>query len=191
MTDRIKEMLFENLGGELAGERVADVFSGTGTLGLEALSRGASRVVFVEKDHKAHALLHQNVSMLEVQPETFCWRTDVLRCSFKPKGKPEFLLYDLIFFDPPYEMVRNAHTNRLLHQAIQRLGKPDVSAPDAHMLVRIPKFAKLECSPLWRQKHLFDVSGMQIYWYVKSGDTGRVPAPSLQAPAVPAPHIEP
>ena len=66
ITDRAKEMLFDRL-GTFDGERVADVFAGTGTIGLEALSRGASRVVFVEQDRLAHELLRENVAALGVE----------------------------------------------------------------------------------------------------------------------------
>ena len=52
ITDRVKESLFERLSGELEGKRIADVFAGTGTLGLEALSRGAKSVVFIESDRR-------------------------------------------------------------------------------------------------------------------------------------------
>ena len=54
MTDRIKEIFFERIQDRLAGRRIADVFAGTGPLGLEALSRGAKSAVFFESDRKAY-----------------------------------------------------------------------------------------------------------------------------------------
>src|ERR687895_355607 len=77
LTDRVKEHLFQRLGA-FDGERVLDVFAGTGTIGLEALSRGARTAVFVERDHKAFELLRKNVAALGVTDETLCWRADVL-----------------------------------------------------------------------------------------------------------------
>ena len=61
ITDRVKVALFARLQNRLEGARVADIFSGTGTLGLEALSRGAASVVFIENDHRAWELLRENV----------------------------------------------------------------------------------------------------------------------------------
>ena len=67
ITDRVKETLFERIGDELVDRKVADVFAGTGSLGLEALSRGAKSVVFIESDRRAFELLEQNVATLGVQ----------------------------------------------------------------------------------------------------------------------------
>ena len=105
ITDRVKEILFERTQDLLVDRRIADIFSGTGSLGFEALSRGAQSVVFLESDGKAFELLKQNVAALGVEDRTLCWRTDALKSSFHPKGVDAFLPYDVVFFDPPYRMV--------------------------------------------------------------------------------------
>ena len=74
--DRVKESLFARIENRLVGARVADVFSGTGTLGFEAISRGAASVVFVESDRKAQELLRKNVAALKLEDRTLCWATD-------------------------------------------------------------------------------------------------------------------
>ena len=76
ITDRVKETLFERIGEDLVDRKVADIFAGTGSLGLEALSRGAKSVVFIESDRRGHELLRQNVATLGVEDRTLCWRTD-------------------------------------------------------------------------------------------------------------------
>ena len=67
ITDKVKEVLFERIEQEFPGSHIADVFAGTGALGLEALSRGARTVAFLENDRQAYHLLQQNVAALGVE----------------------------------------------------------------------------------------------------------------------------
>ena len=163
ITDRVKEILFERLTGSFEEARVADVFAGTGTLGLEALSRGASSVVFIESDRKAHEVLVQNVAHLKVESETLCWRADVLRCSFRPKGVPAFLPYDVIFFDPPYRLVPFIQPGDALFKSLERLAREDVSAADALLVFRTPQEAEFTLPPVWPIDEVLDVSSMNVH----------------------------
>src|SRR6185369_8545803 len=86
ITARVKVALFDRLQPDLDEARVADIFSGTGTIGLEALSRGAASVVFVESDLRAFERLKHNVAALKAESDVMCWQTDASKCSFKPKG---------------------------------------------------------------------------------------------------------
>lgn len=99
-TDRTRESLFNILMGGRFGDpvtdaRVLDLFAGTGALGLEALSRGATSVTFVEQGRKALSLLTQNIALCQAGPDTRILRTDATRL---PPGTP----HDLVFLDPPY-----------------------------------------------------------------------------------------
>ncbi|NHF73776.1 16S rRNA (guanine(966)-N(2))-methyltransferase RsmD [Paracoccus xiamenensis] len=100
-TDRVRETMFNllvnSLGIRLEGMRVLDLFAGTGALGLEALSRGASRVAFVDDGTAARALLRANVEKARAMGSTDIWRRDALKLG--PNRGPG---YDLIFMDPPY-----------------------------------------------------------------------------------------
>lgn len=103
-SDRTREAVFNMLahGGfgtppPPEGRRVLDLFAGTGALGLEALSRGAARAVFVDDLAKARALVRQNVEMMGVIGETKIWRRDATRLG-PCRGAP----FDLVFADPPY-----------------------------------------------------------------------------------------
>ena len=103
-SDRVREALFSVLGGRsvLADARVLDVFAGTGALGLEALSRGATRVTFVERDAKALVCLRANVDELGLVSEC-----KVHACAveaFVRRAQPEF---SLLLADPPYALVRS------------------------------------------------------------------------------------
>src|SRR2546422_1372879 len=69
-SDRLRETLFNILATRIAGARVLDGFAGTGAVGIEALSRGAAHVTFVERDAKATALIEANLARCEVAPDT-------------------------------------------------------------------------------------------------------------------------
>lgn len=183
ITDRAKEQLFENLGGELHGERVADVFSGSGTIGLEALSRGASSVVFFERDRAAFEALRANIDYLKVPDETLCWKTDILRTSFAPKNADQFFPYDLIFFDPPYKMVPELAPQSQLGKALVRLARPSVSASGASLVFRTPRRARFEMPDVWELDWELPISDMMITVYRRKDqeDDGELNASDAEA----------
>jgi 16S rRNA (guanine966-N2)-methyltransferase len=95
--DKIKESLFSILGEGIVGARVLDLFAAAGGLGLEALSRGASKVVFVEKDRNSYRMLVENISSLDVADKTILIKRDV-RSYLKQSDFPA----THVFCDPPY-----------------------------------------------------------------------------------------
>jgi len=167
ITDRVKETLFAHLESEIADRRVADVFAGTGTIGLEALSRGAAGVVFFENDHNAFSLLKQNISRLEVEQETLCWRVDVRRTSFRPKGVPHLLPFDLVFFDPPYRMLDELRPGLPLFKSLVRLGLPTVTSAEALLMLRTPREAQFEVPTCWKADRVLTLSSMEIHFLRK------------------------
>lgn len=96
-SDRAKEALFNILQFDIAGSEFLDLYSGTGGIGLEALSRGAERVVFVDNSRESVKLLKENLAYLKEQAEVV--ESDAL--SFVSLTKDKF---DLIFLDPPYSV---------------------------------------------------------------------------------------
>ncbi len=87
--------------GELQGARVLDLFAGTGALGIEALSRGAERVVFVERQLGATRTLRENIAALGIEPRRAqVRRADVLAALRSARRRKE--TYDLVLIDPPY-----------------------------------------------------------------------------------------
>jgi len=99
-SDRVKEALFALL-GDIAGARVLDLFAGAGGLGIEALSRGAARAVFIERDQRALRALRENVRALGLGAARAEVRAgDVLALLRTARGRAE--TYDLVFIDPPY-----------------------------------------------------------------------------------------
>jgi 16S rRNA (guanine966-N2)-methyltransferase len=100
----VREALFAML-GELHGARVLDLFAGTGALGIEALSRGAQRVVFVEQGAGASRLLRENIRALGIgRGEAQVRHTDALSALRSARRRKE--TYDLVLIDPPYAQAR-------------------------------------------------------------------------------------
>lgn len=98
MSERIRNALFNSIGDEVRGKSVLDAFAGTGAVGLEALSRGANTVTFVEKDRAAQKVLANNVQKLGVETRTVIIYTTINNW-LENNDRQE---YDLIFADPPY-----------------------------------------------------------------------------------------
>lgn len=172
ITDRVKEHLFQLL-GPFDGEQVLDVFAGTGTMGLEAISRGAVSAVFVERDHKAFDLLRKNVETLGLQRETFCWRADVFRCSFRPKGREELLPYHRIFFDPPYAIADQIRPGTPLFKALERLARPNISSDDCELILRVPIRQAVTIPSAWRCDKTLKIGGMALHHLSRSDSEAR------------------
>lgn len=113
-TDRVKESLFNILMPKLPGSSVLDLFSGTGNLGLEALSRGCEEAVFVEKDPRALAVLRENCRSLDYEDYAEVVPLDVSKAipALSAKGRK----FDIVFMDPPYDHDLEAPTIKALDQ---------------------------------------------------------------------------
>lgn len=98
-SDRLRETLFNVLGQRLDGERVLDVFAGTGAVGLEAISRGAASATFVECDARAVRLITDNAAACGVADQCV-----VVRAAWPATGPGLGGPFDLIVLDPPYDL---------------------------------------------------------------------------------------
>ena len=118
VTDRVKQSLFDVLRERLPDAAVYDVFAGTGSFGLESLSRGASGAVFFESHRPAVERLRRNVDLLGVADRCRVVTGDLFRLGFGMMPPA-----DLIFFDPPYRYVRErtAEVDGLLTRLAGRL----------------------------------------------------------------------
>lgn len=110
MGERVRNAMFNSLGDRLEGAEVLDAFAGTGSIGLEALSRGAHDVTFVERDRIAQKVLAKNITMLGVERRTMIVRTTVSNWLETKEVK----LYDLVFADPPYTDPQLSTVSRLM-----------------------------------------------------------------------------
>ena len=107
-TDRIKETLFNMISAYIADSNFLDLFSGSGAIGIEALSRGAACAVFVEQSKKAMECIKENLRYTKLADKAEVYETDVLNALNRLEGKKTF---DYIFMDPPYNQL---HETRVL-----------------------------------------------------------------------------
>ena len=96
-SDRLRETLFNVLAPRMAGARFLDAYAGSGAVGIEALSRGAAHVTFVEQDRRAQALIQTNLDRCGVKD-----RYAIIRAGFKSAAGTLHGAFDVLFLDPPY-----------------------------------------------------------------------------------------
>ena len=124
-TDRIKETLFNMIAHGLCDSRFLDLFSGSGAIGIEALSRGAAEAVFVEKNAKAIACIRENLDKTRLSEYAQVMNTDVLTALRRLDGKQTF---DYVFMDPPYN-------HELEKQVLEYLSTSSLLETDALIIV--------------------------------------------------------
>lgn len=99
--DRVKEPLFSIIQNKILDSTVLDLFSGSGALGLEALSRGATMAVLCDKNIEAIKVINQNIEKTKMKDKAIVINTDYKKCLEQLKVKN--MKFDLIFLDPPYK----------------------------------------------------------------------------------------
>lgn len=99
-TDRIKETLFNMINTYIPGAKFLDLYSGSGAIGIEALSRGASSAIFVENNKKCVDCINYNLKFTKLQDNAYVYNKTVQIALEELKGKGQF---DIIFMDPPYD----------------------------------------------------------------------------------------
>ena len=126
-TEKVRQAVFNSLtsSGELEGAVIADLFAGSGALGLEALSRGAASCVFVERDRAALTALDTNIAALGVADRCTVRRADVLSAAASLGG------LDIAFVDPPYAFAEWAELLGRLDAAVVVAESGAVVAPPA------------------------------------------------------------
>ncbi len=99
-TDRVKEAVFSMIAPYIHGSLVLDLFSGTGNLGLEAISRGAEKAFFVDKSRDSIKIISRNILKLDMKSKSEIKNTDALKAidDFRSSN----IKFDIIFMDPPY-----------------------------------------------------------------------------------------
>lgn len=133
-TDRVKETLFNKLMFKIEDRTVLDLFSGTGNLGLEALSRGASYVTFVEKNLKSIQILKENLAKLRIPANEYkIINTDVL--TYLKSYKGEF--FDIIMADPPF-------TEKMAHDVMQAADLSGVFGPQTIMTIESQRKERID-----------------------------------------------
>lgn len=130
-SDRVREALFNIIGAKVIGAHVLDLFAGTGSLGLEAISRGAARAVFVDRSPRAIDLIRRNVALCFPGMPTEQIRLDLSRKSAERNLAANLAgcePFTLVFLDPPYE-------RDLAEMTLTLIEKSGLLAPDASVIV--------------------------------------------------------
>lgn len=133
MTARVKESLFNLLRGWFEGARVLDLFAGVGTMGLEAVSRGAREVVLIERDREIARYLEANIAALKCQDRATAIQGDALGpLATERAPKP----VDLVFLDPPYDFMLDESRRARVLDTARRLR--EVMADRGFLVLRSP-----------------------------------------------------
>jgi 16S rRNA (guanine966-N2)-methyltransferase len=133
MLDRVREAVFSTVAPWIPGARVLDLFAGSGSLGLEALSRGAAHARFVERDARALALLRANAASLALLERCEALQGDAL--SPATWGAEPL---DLVFLDPPYALLEEPGGLRLVLDTLAALVEGRL-APDGVVVLHVPR----------------------------------------------------
>lgn len=124
-SDKLRETLFNVLGPSVAGSRFVDLFAGTGAIGIEALSRRAAEVVFMENHPSAAVLILKNLESLDIRSGATVLAVDALRGMEKLSSRPksDSAGYDFVFLDPPYAAAKD------YARVLEFLGSANLLAP--------------------------------------------------------------
>jgi 16S rRNA (guanine966-N2)-methyltransferase len=147
----VREALFSIL-GDVSGARVLDLFAGSGALGLEARSRGASEVTFIDASAAAVAVIGENLGRL--RQEALVQRADALR--YLERAREAARQYDLVFLDPPYRLA--AALSPRLSNAL-----PAVLAPDARVVAESDHRRPLELTLHLADERRYGDTSIRIY----------------------------
>jgi len=141
--DRVKAAIFSSLGDAVIGQKILDLFSGTGGLGIEALSRGASSALFVDSDRQSIATIEKN--LVKAKLDGRVRQQDVFeflrRSSFKEKS-------GIIFADPPYEKTPTGE--RFTEKLLRDNSLPKLLEPDGIFVLEKRPAEELPESPFWK-----------------------------------------
>ena len=142
-SDRLRETLFNILGARIEGAMFVDVYAGTGAVGIEALSRGARQVIFIEHHAPAAKLIHRNLESLEIKAGAEIFATDAMRGIERLVARRVHA--DFVFLDPPYA------EDEEYERALDSLGDSPPLAPGGLVIVEhlrkrelAPRFGSLE-----------------------------------------------
>ena len=153
-SDRLRETLFNVIADRVEGSSFLDVFAGTGAVGIEALSRGAREVLFIENHGPAAALIKKNLESLGLRAEARVVALDALRglqwlageAAAEPKD------YDIVFLDPPYAAAEDYRRVLLFLGASSLLSEGSLVIAEHQRKFELPKWAgKLERTRVLRQ----------------------------------------
>ncbi len=167
--DRVKESLFNRLvslgllqpEGDSVGWAVVDVFCGTGSLGLESLSRGASSCLFVDMDRDAIRILRENIQTLGLDERAAVVQGSALAGYWSVSLRPKSI--QVAFFDPPYAMMQEDASRQGVIDLVAKLGP--IMEVGGVIVVRTPREIDLPELSLFDGPVTADYGGMRLHFY--------------------------
>jgi 16S rRNA (guanine966-N2)-methyltransferase len=135
-SDQLRETLFDVLGPSVEGASFLDAYAGSGAVGLEALSRGAGEVVFIEHHRAAVAVIRRNLEALGIDSDYRLMTSEVL--SGVERLNQEGARFDVVFLDPPYEEFRE------YHHVLRQLGRGVLVGPGSLVVAEHSRHTLLE-----------------------------------------------
>ena len=161
ITDRVKQSLFDIITPQIPGATVCDLFCGTGSMGLECISRGADHVSFFDADRSAIEGLKKNIATLGVNERCTVVAGDVFKSSSSRRARDAKIA--LVFLDPPYRLVRER--SQEIQQLAARLSAE--LSPEGLLIFRHDSADELLLPPL-RLVDQRDYGGMRIDFLVRA-----------------------
>jgi len=135
ITSQIKEALFNIWQTQIVDASLLDLFAGSGSIGIEAISRGAKQVVFMEQSRKAVDVIKKNLAVCDFTDGYMIYRDDVFKGLMRLKE--EGYAFDLIYLDPPFT------AGEIFLPVMEVLSYADILVPDGEVAIRTPKNKEL------------------------------------------------
>jgi 16S rRNA (guanine966-N2)-methyltransferase len=141
--DRVKAAIFSSLADKVIGEKILDLFAGSGALGIEALSRGASSVLFVDEDRQSIAAIEKNLAKTKLEGRVR--HQDVFEFLRRSNLAEKF---GIIFADPPYEQTKSGE--RFTEKLLANEALPELLEPDGIFVLEKRPDEALPETPFWK-----------------------------------------
>ena len=165
-SDQMRETLFDVLGPSVEGATFLDAYAGTGAVGLEALSRGARDVVFIEHHRAAAQLIRQNLAALKIDSGYALLTCSVLTGLERLESEGE--RFDVVFLDPPYEEIRE------YHHTLRQLARGALLRPASIVIAEHSRHVQLEEDYLaLHRTRLLRHGDAQLSFYRLTPEAGR------------------
>ena len=153
-SDKVRGAIFNMIGPYFEGGRVLDLYAGSGGLAIEAVSRGMSSAVLVERDRKAQAIVAENIQMTKEVGKFELLKMDAERALEQVPGE-----FDLIFLDPPY-------AKEQIVADIEKMAEKELFSGDVMVVCETDKAVELPeeiaCLGIWKEK-IYGISKVTVY----------------------------
>ncbi len=166
--EMLREAVFNIIGQDLEGWRVADLFAGSGIMGIEALSRGASEALFLERDREASAVIIRNLEKTRMLASARVITGNAFTAARRLAGAGPV---DAVFADPPFRMMIETKTRRRVLALVAELFASGELAADALVIVRAPERVFLESPEGLKVEREKKYGHSRLYFFAREAGT--------------------